>query len=47
MIPATAVGWGSFVQAAYDQYAHDPGQPSPATITNMPTGYTRWCAPSR
>jgi hypothetical protein len=40
MIPATAVGWGSFVQAAYDQYAHDPGQPNPATITNMPAGYT-------
>src|SRR6266576_6479860 len=40
MSPATAVGWGSFVQAAYDQYAHDPGQPNPATITNMPAGYT-------
>jgi hypothetical protein len=40
MNPAEAVTWGSFVQAAYDQYASDPGQPNPATITNMPTGYT-------
>jgi hypothetical protein len=40
MNPATAVTWGPFIQAAYDQYASDPGQPNPATIVNMPTGYT-------
>jgi hypothetical protein len=40
MNPAEAVTWGSFVQAAYDQYASDPGQPNPAAITNMPAGYT-------
>jgi len=40
MNPATAVTWGPFIQAAYDQYASDPGQPNPAAITNMPAGYT-------
>ena len=40
MNPATAVTWGPFIQAAYDQYASDPGQANPATITNMPAGYT-------
>jgi hypothetical protein len=40
MNPAEAVTWGSFVQAAYDQYASDPGQASPAAIKNMPAGYT-------
>jgi triacylglycerol lipase len=40
MDPATAVSWGPFVQAAYDQYASDPTQINPATITNMPAGYT-------
>ena len=40
MSPAEAVTWGSFVQAAYDQYASDPGQANPAAIINMPAGYT-------
>src|SRR4029077_18536969 len=40
MSPAEAVTWGSFVQAAYDQYASDPGQANPAAIVNMPAGYT-------
>ena len=40
MSPAEAVTWGSFVQAAYDQYASDPGQANPAAIMNMPAGYT-------
>jgi len=40
MNPATAVTWGPFVQAAYDQFASDPGQSNPAAIKNMPAGYT-------
>src|SRR5260370_34993953 len=40
MNPATAVTWGPFIQAAYDQFASDPGQANPAAITNMPAGYT-------
>jgi triacylglycerol lipase len=40
MNPATAVVWGPFVQAAYEQFASDPGQANPATIKNMPPGYT-------
>ena len=32
---------GSFVQAAYDQYASDPGQANPAAIMNMPAGYNQ------
>jgi len=40
MNPAAAVTWGPFVQAAEAQYASDPGQVNPATITNMPVGYT-------
>jgi triacylglycerol lipase len=40
MNPATAVTWGPFIQAAYDQYASDPGQLNPATIANLPAGYT-------
>jgi len=40
MNPATAVTWGPFIQAAYDQYTSDPGQVNPATIKNMPAGYT-------
>jgi triacylglycerol lipase len=40
MNPATAVTWGPFIQAASAQYASDPSQVSPATITNMPAGYT-------
>src|ERR1700724_4779891 len=38
--PATAVTWWRFIQAAYDQYASDPGQLNPAAIKNMPAGYT-------
>lgn len=40
MNPATAVTWGPFVQAAYDQYVSDPSQINPAAIRNMPAGYT-------
>ena len=40
MDPATAVTWGSFIRAAEAQYASNPGQVNPATITNMPAGYT-------
>jgi triacylglycerol lipase len=40
MNPATAVTWGPFIQAAYDQYVSDPNQTNPATVTNMPAGYT-------
>jgi triacylglycerol lipase len=40
MNPTTAVTWGPFIQAAYAQFASDPGQANPATITNMPPGYT-------
>jgi len=40
MDPATAVTWGPFVQAAYDQFVSDPGQANPAAIANMPAGYT-------
>ncbi len=40
MNPATAVTWGPFIQAAYEQYTSDPGQANPATIKNMPAGYT-------
>ena len=36
---ATAVAWGSFVQAAYKQFASDPGQINPATIEHLPAGY--------
>jgi triacylglycerol lipase len=39
MNPATAVTWGPFIQAAYDQFASDPGQANPAAIKNMPVGY--------
>ena len=40
MNPATAVTWGPFIQAAYDQFASDPGESNPAAIKNMPAGYT-------
>lgn len=40
MNPVTAVSWGPFVQAAYDQYVSNPSEINPATITNMPAGYT-------
>ena len=43
--PATAISWGPaaatwgpFIQAAEAQYASDPSQVNPATITNMPAG---------
>ena len=45
--PATAISWGPaaatwgpFIQAAEAQYASDPSQVNPATITNMPAGFT-------
>ena len=40
MSASTAVAWGSFVQAAYDQYASDPTADNPSSIVNMPAGYT-------
>ena len=40
MDPTTAVTYGPFIQAAEAQYSSDPSQVSPATITNMPAGYT-------
>jgi triacylglycerol lipase len=40
MNPATAVTYGPFIQAAEAQYSSHPNQVSPATITNMPVGYT-------
>jgi hypothetical protein len=33
MNPVTAVTWGPFIQAAYEQFASDPGQANPAAIT--------------
>ncbi len=38
--PVTAVTWGPFIQASYDQFVSDPGQVNPVTIMNMPAGYT-------
>jgi len=32
MNPATAVTWGPFIQAAYDQFASDPGQSNLAAV---------------
>jgi triacylglycerol lipase len=40
MNPATAVTYGPFIQAAEAQYSSHPNELSPATITNMPAGYT-------
>ena len=40
MNPATAVVWGPFIAAAAHQYASDPSQLNPATVTGMPAGYT-------
>ena len=40
MDPATAVTWGPFIQAAYEQYVSDPGEVNPSSIKNMPAGYT-------
>ena len=39
MNPVTAVTWGPFIQAAYEQFVSAPGQVNPAAITNMPAGY--------
>ncbi|HEU5266374.1 MAG TPA: lipase family protein [Jatrophihabitans sp.] len=40
MSAATAAAWGSFVTAAYDQFASDPTSDNPSSIVNMPAGYT-------
>jgi len=40
MNPATAVTWGPFIQAAYEQFVSHPGQVNPAAIANMPAAYT-------
>ena len=40
MDPTTAVTYGPFTQAAEAQYSSDPSVVNPATITNMPAGYT-------
>src|SRR5271169_179477 len=40
MNPATAVTYGPFIQAAEAQYSSDPSVVNPATIRNMPAGYT-------
>ncbi|MGO9193709.1 MAG: lipase family protein [Streptosporangiaceae bacterium] len=40
MNPATAVTWGPFIAAAAHQYTSDPSQLNPATIADMPAGYT-------
>ena len=40
MNTATAVSYGPFIQAAEAQYASDPSEVNPATITKMPAGYT-------
>ena len=40
MDPTTAVTYGPFIQAAEAQYNSNPSQVNPATITNMPAGYT-------
>jgi triacylglycerol lipase len=40
MNPATAVTWGPFIQAAAHQFTIDQAQVNPATVSNMPAGYT-------
>jgi hypothetical protein len=40
MNPETAVTWGPFIQAASAQYYSNPSELNPATIKNMPPGYT-------
>jgi triacylglycerol lipase len=40
MDPTTAVTYGPFIQAAEAQYTSDPSQVNPASIKNMPVGYT-------
>jgi hypothetical protein len=40
MNPATAVTWGPFIQAAYEQFVSNPGEVNPPAIKNMPAGYT-------
>ena len=44
MNPLTAVTWGPFIQAAHDQFNSNPTVLNPATITNMPAGYTLVCS---
>jgi hypothetical protein len=39
MDPATAVTWGPFIQAAYEQFVSDPSDVNPSVIKNMPAGY--------
>jgi hypothetical protein len=36
MNPATAVTWGPFIQAAYEQFVSNPGEVNPPAIKNMP-----------
>ena len=38
MDPATAVTWGPFIQAAYEQFVSAPGEVNPSAIKNMPAG---------
>ena len=40
MDPITAVTYGPFIQAAEAQYTSDPTEVNPASIKNMPAGYT-------
>ena len=40
MDPTTAVTYGPFIQAAQAQYTSDPSQVNPASVKNMPAGYT-------
>jgi len=40
MDPTTAVTYGPFIQAAEAQYTSDPSQVNPASVKNMPAGYT-------
>src|SRR6266550_1943555 len=40
MDPATAVTWGPFIQAAFEQFVSAPGEVNPSAIKNMPAGYT-------
>jgi triacylglycerol lipase len=40
MDPTTAVIYGPFIQAAEAQYTSDPAEVNPASVKNMPVGYT-------
>ena len=46
MDPATAVTWGPFIQAAYEQFVSAPSEVNPSAIRTCPPA-TRWCARSR